>query len=504
MTPARANSQPRPRVTEVRRTRLLWLRAVLEQMPSGVIVAEAPSGNIVFWNDRATAVWPDVLDAPEGARQCRAIRSDGGVYTADTWPLTRALKTGAVVASEEVEFRAEDGTHTMMDVRCVPVRDQTGSVSAVVAILHDITERKLAERALKASHARYENLYQDAPDMFASITVDTEQVVQCNETLLRATGFGRREVIGRPIRELHAPGSARALKQAIEQVGRDGRVHERELRLKRKDGSILAVSLSMASIRDEQGNLYYRAIWRDITDRKRAQTALKTKQNELARSQAELQALAGRLLGAQEDERRRISRELHDDVNQRLAILTLDIESLQDKVPRSRRAVAERLRAARDRLVELSDNVHGLAYQLHPSILDDLGLAAALRSHVSDLTRREAIAIELTEDVATPIPPEAAACLYRVAQEALRNVVKHAHASRVVLDVKSSADGVTLSIDDSGVGFAPGDEPHHGLGVVGMQERVRLVRGKFDLTSRPGEGTRITVWVPLPIPRHGA
>ena len=497
---ASARREFRPtQVSGPARTRLRWLRAVLEQMPSGVLVAEAPSGRVVFWNAQAITTWPDFLDAPDGARRCRAIRSDGRPYTLDDWPLAHALTSGAVVASEEVEFRGDDGARTVMDVRCVPVRDTAGRISAAVAIMQDITERKRAAQALVASQARYENLYQDAPDMFASVDVDTERLVQCNQTLVSVSGFGRDTLIGRPLGELHDEGSAPALARAIAQVGRTGRVHDTELRLRCKDGGVIDVSLTIAAIRDEQDHLYHRVTWRDVTERKRTHAALKNYQTELERSHRELHALAGRLFGAQEEERRRISRELHDDLNQRLALLTLDIEALSQKVPRSRRATTERLRAVRDRVVELSDDVHGLAYQLHPSILDDLGLAAALRSHIADVTRREGIAIELSEDGLTgPIPADVASCLYRVAQEALRNVVKHAQPASVTVHLDSSSDGVTMAVDDSGVGFDPRGTPHRGLGLVGMEERVRFVGGQFSLTSRPGEGTRVTVWVPQP------
>lgn len=358
--------------------------------------------------------------------------------------------------------------------------------------------REQSLRALEAARARYENLYQDAPDMFASVTVDTERVVQCNATLLRATGYRRVEVLGRPIRELHDAGSAAALGRALETARADGRAGDVELRLRRRDGSLLDVSLGMALIRDERGNYYYRSIWRDVTDRKRAEDALRRKQAELEQSQAELRALAGRLLTAQDDERRRISRELHDDVNQRLAMLTLDVESLQAGVPRSPRVTAERLGAIRDRLVELSDDVHGLAYGLHPSVLDHLGLQAALRSHVADLRRHGSIRIDLRiGDLSEPVPPAVAACLYHVAQAALRNVVKHARASRATVDMAPADGGIRLTVSDDGVGFAVPARSTEGLGIVGMQERVRLAGGRFELASRAGAGSRVTVWAPL-------
>ncbi len=353
-------------------------------------------------------------------------------------------------------------------------------------------------RVLEAARARYENLYQDAPDMFASVTVDTEKVVQCNATLLRATGFRRNEVLGRPLQDLHDASCAADLAQALDKVRVDGRVRDVELRLRRRAGELLDVSLSMALIRDEQQNYYYRSIWRDVTDRRRAEDALRRKQGELERSQVELQALAGRLLTAQDDERRRISRELHDDVNQRLAMLTLDVESLQARLPRSPRVTAERLGAIRDRLVELSDDVHGLAYGLHPSVLDHLGLKAALRSHVSDLQRHESMRIDLrVDDDVEQLPADVAACLYRVAQAALRNAVKHARAGAVTVAVEPACGGVRLTVSDDGAGFTVPPRSSKGLGIVGMQERVRLVGGRFTLTSQVGEGSRITVWAPL-------
>jgi PAS domain S-box-containing protein len=363
-----------------------------------------------------------------------------------------------------------------------------------------LEQRRLQSlRALEAARARYENLYQDAPDMFASVTVDTERVVQCNATLLRATGFRRQEVLGRPLVELHDVECASDLSRALDRVRADGRARDVELRLRRRDDSFLDVSLSMTLVRDERQNYYYRSIWRDVTDRKRAEDALRRKQAELERSQAELQALAGRLLTAQDDERRRISRELHDDVNQRLAMLTLDVESLQADAPLAPGATTERLTVIRNRLVELSDDVHGLAYGLHPSVLDHLGLKAALRSHVSDLQRHEAIRIALRiGEIGEPLPPGVAACLYRVAQAALRNVVKHARASRATVEVEADGGGVRLSVSDDGRGFAVPERSAEGLGILGMQERVRLVGGRFALTSTPGDGSRVTVWVPLP------
>ena len=404
------------------------------------------------------------------------------------------------VRDAELLLQRKDGSTIDVSLNISSVRDHTGRVVRGWLIWRDITQRKQTEEALRASQARYENLYDDAPDMFASVDVDTERIVQCNQTLARLIGCSREELLGRPVRAIHDPGCWQELVQAFEHVRETGRVRDVELQLKRQGHLLVDVSLGAAAIRDERDNLYYRTTWRDVTERNRARLALDQKQRELALGRQELQALAARLMTAQEDERRRLSRELHDDLNQRLALLAVEIETLERDLPESRPTTRARLRGLHDQVVTLSDDVHSLAYQLHPSILDDLGLTAALESLTDDFTRREGVHVDFVQSVPEPIAPEIGSCLFRVTQEALRNVARHARAERVTLTLERDKDGISLVVSDSGVGFvskAPG-HPRQGLGIVGMEERVRLVNGRFSLTSRVGGGTQVSVWVPVP------
>jgi signal transduction histidine kinase len=228
---------------------------------------------------------------------------------------------------------------------------------------------------------------------------------------------------------------------------------------------------------------------------------LQESQGALQRSHEELRALAAQLLTAQEEERRRISRDLHDDLNQKLVLLAVDAESLAQHLPRDPAAIIERLRSLQRRIVELTDDVRRLAYQLHPSILDDLGLAVALQSYVEDFAKRERIKVAFTRrKLPKSLPLGIASCLYRVAQEGLRNIAKHARTARASITLVGSETDIRLSIKDSGVGFNPDTirERRGGLGIISMQERVRLVKGDFAVTSRPGRGVRIDVSVPLP------
>lgn len=214
-------------------------------------------------------------------------------------------------------------------------------------------------------------------------------------------------------------------------------------------------------------------------------------------AEEEASALARRLLTAHEDERRRLARELHDDLSQRLATLSLDVARME----RSLRDTShkESARAVRADLVRLSGDVHDLSYQLHPSVLDELGLKNALEVECERFSRRESIAAALTSfEAPSELPKEVAACLFRIAQEALRNVARHAQASTVSVSVVPQNGGVSMTVGDDGVGFDSARRRiRHSLGHASMRERARLVRGELRVQSAPGRGTTVTVSVPL-------
>jgi len=218
----------------------------------------------------------------------------------------------------------------------------------------------------------------------------------------------------------------------------------------------------------------------DITERKNAE--------DLTRQ------LAGRLLTAHEDERRRLARELHDDLTQRLARLAIDAGRMEIAV-----AAPDGLRPLREELVRLSEDVHALSYRLHPSVLDDLGLVEALRAECDRVTRHGELRVEMdARDVLEALPTEASLCLFRVAQEALSNAARHARASVVTVLLASSGKDLQLTVNDNGTGFDPqGPRDHASLGLASMRERVRLVNGEFDIESAPGRGTTVIARVPV-------
>ena len=223
-------------------------------------------------------------------------------------------------------------------------------------------------------------------------------------------------------------------------------------------------------------------------------------EQSLESNRQELQKLASRLLRVQEEERRRISRDLHDDINQRLALLAMEIEAVERQLSVSPVHVGRAVRAIQDRVVELSEDVRHLAYQFHPSILDDLGLPIALQRLVDDFSARSNVRGSFHhKSIPEVVPQEIATCLYRVAQESLNNVLRHAQASRVDVELVRSQFELLVTIVDDGVGFDSEASQYgeHGLGLLSMKERVALVHGALQIISAVGKGTRVQVVVPF-------
>lgn len=231
-----------------------------------------------------------------------------------------------------------------------------------------------------------------------------------------------------------------------------------------------------------------------------SETSLKVSQEELRGSREELRALAGQLLTAQEEERRRIARDLHDDVNQRLAMLAMDLRRIEKGETGDVASIISMVRSITGRLTAVSDDVRQMAYRFHPSILDDLGLIKAVRRLVDDFSASTGVhAVYVHHDPVNPVPSDLATCIYRIAQESLNNIARHAQASEVEVELICDEGSVTLSVRDNGVGFdsMQASLMRGRLGLLSMKERVRLVQGTLEVTTAPGHGTYIEVDVPL-------
>ncbi len=235
----------------------------------------------------------------------------------------------------------------------------------------------------------------------------------------------------------------------------------------------------------------------------RAHRDLTAVAEERRQAQGALQALSGRLIHAQEEERSRIARELHDDLNQSLSLLAVELEmSLRSPTP-TPQELADRLAHLAGRVKELSSDVHRLAHELHPAKLERLGLGPAIRSLCREISAQGALNVEYTAaDMPNALSPQVALCVYRIAQEAVGNVVKHSGATEARVRLSANDRELRLLVDDAGVGFDVDLAARKaGIGLVGIEERLRLVNGEVSIRSRPGRGTTVEIRVPIGEPR---
>ncbi|HMP82351.1 MAG TPA: PAS domain S-box protein [Verrucomicrobiota bacterium] len=355
----------------------------------------------------------------------------------------------------------------------------------IVGLLINLARRRKAEQSLADSRNRLHSILNTAAE--GIITLDEHDIIRStNAAAERIFGYNAAELIGQNVNALlasrfsneHNPPSAHDLHDGNHSNNGQGR----EVIARRKDASTFPAELTVSETSLADGRV--RSLFvRDITERKLAEQSARE--------------FGGRFLQAKEPERARLARELHDDITQRLARLAIDAGRAESGVHRDKQS--ETMRELRDGLVRLSEDVHSLSYRLHPALLEDLGLADALKSECERFSRREFIEVNVQiEPIPAGIARDAGLCLFRVTQEALRNVARHARATSATVSLRRLDDGLQLAVSDTGCGFdARQQRQKASLGLASMRERVRLLAGELDIETSPGHGTTILAWIPL-------
>ncbi len=268
--------------------------------------------------------------------------------------------------------------------------------------------------------------------------------------------------------------------------------HTRDDVFIRKDGSIFPVSYVSTTIVNNGGIFAIVTAFQDITDLKRAE-------QELQHSRQQLRELSVFLQSVREEERKRIARELHDELGQSLTALRIDLNWLEERLPEAESGVTGKLAAMERLLNRTVDSMRRISEDLRPGMLDDLGLAAAIEHHVEQFTERTGIPCELTmlqEDF--DLNDQVATAVFRILQESLTNVARHAAASRVTVEVQEQDDEMRLTVQDDGSGLPDKKERrHNSFGLIGMHERVKMLGGRLTIDSAPGQGTRIEAVIPV-------
>jgi PAS domain S-box-containing protein len=472
-------------------------RTLFETMAQGVVYQDA-QGKITSANPASESILGLTLEQMQNRTSLdprwRAIHPDGSPFPGETDPSVVALNTGIEVRDVPMGvFNPQNDEYRWLRIDAFP-QFQPGEERPyqVYTIFQDVTERKRTQDSLRTQKEVLETIFDHIPVMVSLFGPDGK-IRMANREWERVLGWTLEEANAGDFWAEAYPHPAD--RQAVRDFVASSTTEWRDFRTRVRDGRTIDTCWANARLSD--GSVI--GIGQDVTARKRAEEALRESQAALHRNGEELRALAAGLLTAQEEERRRVSRELHDDLNQKLAMLAVDIEALEQQLPASFEPLLDQLGSLRSRVVELSDDLRRVAYQLHPSMLEHLGLAVALKSYCAEFSKREKIKARLApRDLPDALPQDVALCLYRVAQEALRNVARHSGSPRAAVSLTRTAGGIHLSIIDFGVGFDP-DLPRGrgGLGFISMQERVRLVGGSWSVKSRPGQGTRIDVRIPL-------
>jgi PAS domain S-box-containing protein len=261
--------------------------------------------------------------------------------------------------------------------------------------------------------------------------------------------------------------------------------YEFEYRMMAIDGRVVWIHDLVNVFRKNGQPKTLRGFMIDITERRQMEEALRD--------------LSGRLINAQEEERKRVARELHDDLNQRMALLSIELEQLGQTIPQNQSNIRSRIRDLRTKAQEISTEIHRMSYQLHPSKLDHLGLNAALKSFCDEISESQELNIEFSHrGFPATLPNDVTLCVFRIAQESLRNVIKHSGAREARVVLEKTDEMVRLTVSDTGCGFdTESNKMKRGLGFISMRERLRLVGGEITIHSQRSRGTQINVTISL-------
>ena len=358
--------------------------------------------------------------------------------------------------------------------------DESGRMVRMVGMIADVTERKVAEEA----RSRHAAIVECSEDSIISQNLDGT-ITSWNPGAQKIFGYTEAEAIGQPITILIP-----AAQQEEEQRNQDAvlsgkRIEHFESTRLTKSGKTINVSLSISPLRDSSGQIVgVTRIARDITERKLAEEALAS--------------VTQKLIEIQEEERKRIARELHDDIGQRLVLLSIELHSLKEEEGIGAE-VTSRLTSLSKDVSQISQAIQSVSHQLHSAQLEYLGIVAAMNSFCREFAERQSVAVAFTHgEIPKIVESDVSLSLFRVMQEALNNAAKHSNAREFEVNLGCSEDQLDLTISDRGVGFDTEAAAKKGrLGLVSMRERVRMVRGTISIDSKPMAGTTIHVKVPL-------
>ncbi|MGA8491758.1 MAG: PAS domain S-box protein [Terriglobales bacterium] len=396
----------------------------------------------------------------------------------------RALKTGRPTKGEWRVIWPDGSVHWIAG-RWQVLMDESGEPSRVVGVNIDITERKQAEETLRESEEKFRSVFRDAG--VGMVIVSPEgRFLAANKAFGDTLGYTEQELQEKTVESVTLSEDWPAFSKKLREALTEGRGFQWfEKRCLHKSGRIVYTASSASLIRSRNGEpQYFVGEVLDVTMRKEAEQALAD--------------MARKLIAAQEQERTRIARELHDDINQRLAMLGIELAQAEQNHPDLPPDMLKCMHNLQEQTTQISADLQSLSHDLHSSQLEYLGVIAGMKSWCKEFGERQGMQIDCRHDVRSTLPPDTGLCLFRVLQEALHNAAKHSGVKRINVELTEGSGGIHLVIRDLGKGFdLEAARKGRGLGLTSMQERVRLVNGTITIQSKPMGGTTIHVRIPV-------
>ena len=468
--------------------------AAIVQSSDDAIVGKTLSGIVTSWNEGARRLFGYTAEEMVGEPLLRLIPPD----RLDEEPTILArLRRGERVEHFETVRRHKDGSLVEVSVSISPIRDASGRIVGASKIARDVGGRKRAQAAVDQANERLREhamVLELAPVLVRDMD---NRIVLWTRGAESLYGFSKEEALGRISHELFQTTFPESLEHFDEILRRTGR-WEGALVHRKRDGERLVVA-SQQIIYHDLGGQPVRILEAnaDITERQRAET-------ELNQSREQLRALADRLLRAREEEATRIARELHDQFGRYLTTIKMDVRSIERDLAGEltsdvARVLREKAQTIGQTVDETVQTVRAIATQLRPGILDDLGLAAAIEWQAKDFQKRSGILCALTLPGDDPhLSRDQATAIFRIFQEILTNVARHAQATKVWVHLGEEQDAIVLEVEDNGVGISPAQlAERRSLGLLGMRERAGAFGGAVEIVGSKGQGTTVIVQMPV-------